>query len=88
MNLCTSCKLDFGSVSAFDAHRVGRHEYLYREGLDFDPPVYDGRRCLDEEEIEALVNPKTGKPVFARNSFGNWSLTRALEDARTASWGE
>lgn len=39
-NYCASCGLDFGSVSAFDKHRVGGH----------DP---DERRCLDVAEILA-----------------------------------
>jgi hypothetical protein len=37
-NYCPGCGLDFSSVSAFDKHRVGRH----------DP---DERRCLDVGEI-------------------------------------
>jgi hypothetical protein len=37
MNLCRSCEQDFGSVSAFDAHRVGKHS--------------EERRCLHEAEL-------------------------------------
>lgn len=48
MNLCRGCRQDFGSVTAFDAHRVGKHAFLYDE----DHP--DGRRCLDTEELSAL----------------------------------
>ena len=51
MNLCGGCGLDFGSVSGFDAHRVGRHAYTYLQGLDQTPPVEDGRRCLDPDEL-------------------------------------
>jgi hypothetical protein len=43
MNLCRSCGEDFASVSAFDAHRVGKHTYTYR----------DGRRFLHADELEA-----------------------------------
>lgn len=45
MNECGSCKRDFGSVTAFDMHRVGKHEYL----ADAEHP--DGRRCLTPEEM-------------------------------------
>jgi hypothetical protein len=45
MNLCTACGLDFGSVGAFSAHRVGKHEY------DWSPEREDGRRCLDTDEL-------------------------------------
>jgi hypothetical protein len=40
MNLCSGCKEDFGSVSTFDAHRVGR----------YNP---NNRHCLDQEEMLA-----------------------------------
>ena len=42
----------FGSLWAFDKHRVGKHAYLYLEGLDMIPPREDGRRCLDVGELE------------------------------------
>jgi hypothetical protein len=53
MNLCTTCGLDFASVAAFDAHRVGKHAYTLSEGLRMDPPREDGRRCLAVDEMEA-----------------------------------
>ena len=53
MNLCCACETDFSSVSAFDKHRVGKHRYTYSEGLKFDPPVEDGRRCMDVDEMTA-----------------------------------
>lgn len=53
MNYCRSCRRDFGSRTAFDAHRVGRHSYTHSEGLRFVPPVEDGRRCLYEHEMRA-----------------------------------
>ena len=68
-NLCRTCGEDFGSVTAFDAHRVGNHGYLYSE----DQPK--GRRCLSVDEIEAFE-------AFARNSYGRWSLAGHLEAAR------
>lgn len=54
MNFCRSCGRDFSSVANFDRHRVGKHEYTYSEGLKFDPPVEDGRRCLYVHELEML----------------------------------
>lgn len=53
MNFCRSCKQDFGSVSAFDGHRTGKHAYTYVEGYDLEPRREDGRRCLDSAELEA-----------------------------------
>jgi hypothetical protein len=52
-NLCRSCNQDFASVSLFDAHRVGVHEYTYSEGVKMEPIREDGRRCLDTDELEA-----------------------------------
>ena len=69
MNLCRSCREDFGSVAAFDAHRVGKHAYLYSA----EHP--DGRRCLSIEEIER-------DPYFVSNDRGRWSLAADLERAR------
>ena len=46
MNLCRLCGEDFGSVSAFDRHRTGKHELNW-------PEHEDGRRCMDEEEMAA-----------------------------------
>jgi len=66
LNFCTTCGLDFGSVRAFDAHRVGKHGYLYEEGLRMVPPRMDGRRCLSVPELEARG--------FVTNNYGRWSL--------------
>jgi hypothetical protein len=73
VNLCRSCRRDFGSVSAFDRHRVGRHAYTFREGLEQGRE--DGRRCLDEDEIWAA-----GMALDAR---GRRAITRDVERART-----
>ena len=59
MNRCRSCSHDFSSVRWFDAHRVGRHEYL------FDSEHLDGRRCLDASKMEAKG--------WAQNERGGWS---------------
>jgi hypothetical protein len=63
-NLCRSCGLDFVSEGGFDKHRVGEHDYTYSEGLGFDPPVEDGRRCLDMRELESLG--------WQRDRHGRW----------------
>jgi len=70
MNECATCGLDFNSVPAFDAHRVGKHDYLFAEGARRDPPVYDGRRCLAESE---LVDGG-----WKRDRWGRWQLPEAL----------
>lgn len=80
MNECATCGIDFGSVKAFDRHRVGVHEYTYSEGAHMSPPREDGRRCLREDEIADLVDER-GLSVFAKNPKGKWSIRRDLEAA-------
>lgn len=73
MTVCRTCGLDFSSVAAFDAHRVGQHAYTYEEGLLFDPPRLDGRRCLSRDEMrtrgcaidsrERLVHPRETRRI-------------------------
>ena len=82
-NECGACGLDFGSVNAFDAHRVGKHEYTYSQGLKLDPPQEDGRRCLDLDELETRLL-RDGTREFAQNSRGQWSLRRQLNSAHKA----
>jgi hypothetical protein len=74
MNLCRACRQDFGSVTAFDRHRVGKHAYTFPQGLDMEPSREDGRRCLDPDELEALG--------LVLNSLGRWSVARDLEHGR------
>ena len=50
-NFCRSCKTDFASVTAFDRHRTGVHEYLFADGLLMEPHREDGRRCLSPNEM-------------------------------------
>jgi hypothetical protein len=64
LNLCVTCGLDFGSVSAFDAHRVGKHAYTFIEGMRMDPPREDGRRCLSLDELQ--------ERGWAEDSRGRW----------------
>jgi hypothetical protein len=79
--------LDFGSVAAFDRHRVGTHEYTFIEGLYMEPERLDGRRCLDESEIAALTDSK-GRSIYGLGARGQWSLRASLEYARQARSGE
>jgi hypothetical protein len=68
MNVCSACGQDFGSVLAFDSHRIGKHAYVY------SPEHPDGRRCLTVKEMR--------QKNFKLNSRGAWStstLTRGLE---------
>jgi hypothetical protein len=65
MNLCCACGEDFGSLSGFDAHRVGKYEYRWS-------PEQDGRRCLDEEELLALR--------WHRDMHGRWRTPITKED--------
>lgn len=66
MNECRSCGLDFSTVPAFDEHRVGTHDYTLAEGMRREPPVYDGRRCLDESEMRDAG--------WSRDRWGRWKL--------------
>lgn len=74
MNLCRSCGSDFTSLETFDAHRVGTHEYTFGEGLKLEPPVEDGRRCLDADEMRGRG--------WAQDSKGRWVNTTRAERAR------
>jgi hypothetical protein len=74
VNLCRACGEDFGSVAAFDAHRVGRHAYTYSEGARMDPVREDGRRCLSVEELH--------ERGFVRNARGRWSIASHAERGR------
>ena len=76
MNLCCSCKTDFGSVAAFDKHRIGRHAYTHAEGLKTWPARDDGRRCMDTDEMT-----DAGMEV---NAHGRWAIT--ADAARIAEW--
>jgi hypothetical protein len=72
VNLCTACRRDFSSVSAFDRHRAGRHAYDFLEGLELG--LEDGRRCLDEDEML-----ERGLSLDRR---GRWCITRDVEQAQ------
>jgi hypothetical protein len=52
-NGCSGCGHDFTSTTLFDRHRIGAYEPGNYEGnlADWTPEL--GRRCLDEEEMEA-----------------------------------
>jgi len=69
LNQCSICGLDFGSLRAFDAHRIGNFDHEY------SPEHPDGRRCLSEHELEGAG--------FTRNARGRWSLSRDLDRARS-----
>jgi hypothetical protein len=79
MNQCGACGLDFSSVSGFDKHRVGKHAYLYAEGLRMNPPREDGRRCLSVSELEAAG--------MAQDARGRWGLVKDRERIRRAFSG-
>ena len=78
MNLCCACKADFGSVAAFDRHRIGRHAYTHAKGLNMRPARDDGRRCLDTDEMTAA-----GMEIDSR---GRWALIGNQD--RFARWQE
>jgi hypothetical protein len=65
VNLCRACGEDFDSIAAFDAHRVGKYEYVWT------PEQEDGRRCLDTEELE--------QAGWRRDRWRRWRLPAGLE---------
>lgn len=65
MNLCSGCKQDFASISAFDAHRVGDYGPGEFKGNLADWTRELGRRCRDIEELEGRG--------FVRNAHGRWT---------------
>ena len=75
MNLCRSCNEDFGSLLAFDTHRIGKHAYTYEEGLKMNPTRTNGRRCLSVEEML--------ESGFVKNKRNTWSLERDLARGRS-----
>jgi hypothetical protein len=74
LNGCSGCGQDFTSTVLFDAHRVGRYEYTYEQGLELDPPREDGRRCLDSGEMR-------GKG-WAQDDRGRWIDPVRIQAAR------
>ena len=78
VNLCCSCRADFASTAAFDRHRVGRHAYLFAEGLSLVPSREDGRRCLDGDEMAVAGMVLDGR--------GRWAIE--ADHARIAAWAE
>lgn len=67
-NYCTTCNKDFGSVRAFDRHRVGKYQYPYSA----EHP--DGRRCLSTDEMS--------RDEFVLNSRDLWTLESSLRSAQ------
>ena len=70
LNFCRSCNRDFSSVSAFDKHRVGKHEYVY------DLFHQDGRRCMTFDELK--------ENGFDLNQRNRWFLVEDAERLRKA----
>ena len=82
MNECTTCGEIFGSIGAFDAHRIG--SYLQKGRPEYVGSLEDwtpskGRRCLTVAELV--------ERGFETNAFGAWSFSRDLERTRRASLG-
>ena len=82
MNECATCGENFGSIGAFDAHRIGN--YLQKGRPEYVGSLEDwtsskGRRCLAVVELV--------ERGFEINAFGAWSFTRDLERIRHAGLG-
>ena len=70
LNGCTGCGQDFSSTLLFDRHRIGSYDYPW------SPDHEDGRRCLDEEEMEANG--------WELNERGRWVDPVRLQASREA----
>jgi len=68
VNYCTACGNDFTSLRLFDAHRVGKHEFLASEQRPH------GRRCLTQDEML--------ERGWVRHDSGGWIDPTRVEDAR------
>jgi hypothetical protein len=83
VNLCRSCGEDFGSVSAFDAHRVGKQEH------PFGPAHPDGRRCLSIVELRERGWTEDGRGRWRRASDGApWASSEDQVTTETGRDGE
>lgn len=74
--MCVPCGQDFDSLSGFDAHRVGTHDYTYSEGVRMDPMREDGRRCLSVEEMRSLG--------FVLDDSNRWRISATKRDLARA----
>jgi hypothetical protein len=75
-NGCTGCGQNFTSTSLFDRHRIGDYGPGEFKGnlADWTPEL--GRRCLDEEEMEAKG--------WELNERGRWVDPLRLQASREA----
>jgi hypothetical protein len=74
LNFCRTCFRDFSSVAAFDRHRTGVFDYTFTEGLGGEPPVEDGRRCMDRDEVLAAG--------MELDRTGRWRIVLTDKDRR------
>jgi hypothetical protein len=58
LNQCSACGLDFGSLGAFDKHRIGIFAHQW------SPEHTDGRRCLTTDELT--------RRGFRQDARGRW----------------
>lgn len=79
MNLCTVCGEDFGSVGAFEAHRVGAHMYT------FSAEHPDGRRCLTTEELLRNGWRRDGSGRWRRPNVGTAPWSQSHDHVTTQS---
>ena len=77
LNACCACGHDFAGLTYFDQHRVGRYEPLESGAARIpEAGTAPGRRCLDEEELEAKGLSLDGN--------GRWTAVAKAEQARAA----
>jgi len=70
VNLCRARGGDFGSVHAFDRHRIGKHEYTFSI---HDASRFDGRRC--DSGSESCKGTQVRKQVMRISSYEETCMT-------------
>lgn len=77
-NWCATCGEDFGSLTGFDRHRVGRPDHLFALDCQEKGCAVEchGRRCLPSVELE--------EKGWRRHGRGRW---RTPPGATMPVWG-
>ncbi len=84
-NLCSGCGLTFGSLGAFDMHRIGSYgEAIYKPGdTKRKSPIGQApstRRCMTLEEIQAAGMKQNDKGWWLTGQMGDSNPWANAED--------
>lgn len=85
-NVCSACEIVFGSLGAFDMHRVGSYgEPIYEDSSTGKSRTVVGymkpaRRCLTLEEIKALDMKQNDRGWWITGEFDAAAKSRMQSD--------